>query len=369
VSDKRKLLRSKILSDLSKGEFKIGSRLPGEGELVQRYGVSRATVRESIGMLVQEGVLHRRRGSGTYVESLQPRRKTKIVAAIVRCVREIWNSHARIVQAIEDKVHENGYSLILCNHDNNPDKVERYLDRLVQDEAAGVILSPIGLPGYGDFNLSVADRLEQATIPFVLIGTPVSADMVTRYTYVSSDGFSGSREIVRHLVQAGHRRIAYIRGFADDYTSMERFNGYCQEMRRCGFDVPENYVREIRIGPVESQGQQELRELMKLDPAPTAVLCVHDQLAKNVVEEAARMGLKVPQDLAVAGYGDDQIFTLTCEPALTTVRVPVAEEGARAVKLLFDKMNGVSIGEQQIFIGTQLIVRGSTVAQQEAKRC
>jgi len=92
-------------------------------------------------------------------------------------------------------------------------------------------------------------------------------------------------------------------------------------------------------------------------------------LAKNVGEEAARMGLKVPQDLAVAGYGDDQIFTLTCEPALTTVRVPVAEEGVRAVKLLFDKMNGVSIGEQQIFIGTQLIVRGSTVAQQEAKRC
>jgi DNA-binding GntR family transcriptional regulator len=114
VSDKRTSLRFKILSDLNKGEFKIGTRLPGEGELVQRYGVSRTTVRESIGMLVQEGVLTRRRGSGTYVESLQPPRKTRIITAIVRCIREVWNSHARIIQAIEDKVHEHGYSMILC---------------------------------------------------------------------------------------------------------------------------------------------------------------------------------------------------------------------------------------------------------------
>jgi len=74
VSDKRKTLRSKILTDLNKGEFKLGSRLPGEGELVVRYGISRATIRESIGMLVHEGVLACRRGSVTYVESLHPKR-------------------------------------------------------------------------------------------------------------------------------------------------------------------------------------------------------------------------------------------------------------------------------------------------------
>jgi DNA-binding LacI/PurR family transcriptional regulator len=355
---KRLQLRSFILSDLEKGKIRVGDQLPTEIEMVQKYSMSRATVREGIALLVQEGILSRKRGSGTFIRSLKARTSNKLLAALVSCQSGRWDNFGLIIQEIEQKVHDQGNSLIVCNHDSKKEKVERYLDRLVHDGVAGVIFSPIQLPGYKDVNLEIVRKLEDKGIPFVLIATPISADTLCRFSFVSSNGFAATREIVQHLVRLGHRRIAYIRGFSEVFSAEERFSGYMEEMRRQGLQVPEGYIKQIKVGDINLQGRQEVRELLSNQSAPTAVICIHDVVARNVIEETQKMGRKVPDDLAVVGF-DDAYFASTLNPPLTTVRTPLAAEAALDAEILFEKINGTLTNERQEFLPCRLIIRES----------
>ncbi len=355
---KRLQLRSLILSDLEKGKIRVGDQLPTENQMVQKYSMSRATIREGIALLVQEGVLARKRGSGTFVQSLKPISGNKLLAAMVACNPGRWDTFGQVIQEIEQKVHDRGSSLIVCNHDNKKEKAQRYLDRIIRDGVAGVIFSPIHLPGFKDVNLEIIHRLEDNGIPFVLIGTPISADTVGRYSFVSSNGFAATREIVQHLVRLGHRRIAYIRGFSDIFSAEERFSGYKEEMRRQGLTVPEDYVKQIKVGDVNLQGRQETKELLSCPTAPTAVICIHDMVAKNALEEAQKLGRRVPDDLAVVGF-DDLYFSATLNPPLTTVKTPLAAEAALDVEILFAKINGTLVNERQEFLPCRLIIRES----------
>jgi DNA-binding LacI/PurR family transcriptional regulator len=361
MSEKQTHVRSIILTALNKGEFKIGSKLPTETELTLKYGISRSTIREGFASLVQEGILTRRRGAGTFVQNLTASKGSKIIGAMVPCMRSHKDSFGESIRIIEDKLHDSGYSMILCNHDNDPVKAERYIDRLSQDGVSGVIYSPIQLPDGKEFNLKILRRLDAQNLPFVLLGTPVSSDTLSRFSIVSSDGFSGSRHMVRHLVGLGHRRIAYIR-FKGIFTDDHRYSGYVEEMQEQGLSVPAEYTKNVKPVAVECQGQEEVRELLNLAEPPTAVLCMHDITARNVVEEVQRMGLKVPDNLAVTGFGD-LYFADRLTPPLTTVQLPIAEEAGLLLKILFEKINGTSTGEQQIFLNVDLIVRESCGAK------
>ncbi|NLX04258.1 MAG: GntR family transcriptional regulator [Phycisphaerae bacterium] len=356
--NKRTQLRSAILSALGRGDFKVGDKLPTEAELIRRYGISRATVREGLASLVEDGILARRRGDGTYVASLSPDRRSKMLAAMIPCVRGEWNVYDQILRAAEDVFHERGYSLVLCNHDNEPEKVKRYIGRLLQDNVAGVLYAPMMLEDQREENLAVVDEFERIGMPFVLVDSAISVETVSRFTTVATNGFAATREVVTHLVSLGHRRIGYVRGFPTVYSSDQRYLGYLEEMRRRGLELAEGYVQQIQYGPVAGQGQAELRAMLACDPPPTAVICIHDFVAKNVMDEARRLGLRAPQDLAVVGF-DDLPFVAHLEPPLTSVRQPTEREGHLAARFLLEKIEAKTNGERQEFLTCELMVRGS----------
>ena len=355
---KRCRLRSLILEQIEKGDIDVGDQLPTESQMVQQYGMSRATVREGIALLVQEGILARRRGAGTFVQSIKPRSDNKLLAAIVACQPGGWDNFGQVVHEIEARVHEQGYSLIVCNHESSREKTQAHLQRIIEQRVGGVIFSPIQLPGFTDFNLQVVQTLEDKGIPFVLIASPISGESLCRYSFVSSNGFAATREIVRHLAGLGHRRIAYIRGLPEVFSADQRFSGFCEEMKRQNLDMPDGYIRQIEVGPVEDQGRREVRELLAQSPSPSAVVCIHDSVARNVIEEAQSMGLSVPADLAVVGF-DDLYFAAELNPPLTTVRTPLPDEAAMDVAILFKKINGTLTGERQEFLPCELVIRES----------
>ncbi len=363
MSGKSGYIRTHILNALSKGEFKVGSRLPTESEFCQKYGVARGTVREGISELVKEGILARRRGAGTFVQHLTSPSRIKVVAAMVKCIREGGDTGAQLLRAIEDRLHEQGYSLILCSHDNDPAKIEQYLQRLSNDKVSGVIFAPIDLPDFKEKNLHLVGRLEEKGLPFVLMSTPISADTLGHYSFVGTNGFNAARDMVKHLVKAGHRRIAFIH-FPGSYTGDQRFGGFIKEMNHQGLEVPDTYIKNLIIGPVETQGRREIRELLSLNSPPTAVICIHDWVAKNVLEEVRQMGLSVPDDIAVTGFGDMD-FAVALNPPLTTVKICTDQEGTWLVKILLDKIQGRVTGEQQMFLTCNLAVRDSCGTRQE----
>jgi DNA-binding LacI/PurR family transcriptional regulator len=361
MADKRHHLRSYILSALNKGEFKIGSKLPTENELTQRFGMSRATVREGIATLVQEGILARKRRAGTFVSRLRPLPRNRSIAAMVWWVRGQSDRFDQLMWGIEEQAHERGFSFVLCNHENDEAKMVRYVERLAEDGVAGVIFAPSQFPWRKEANLKIVSLLEEKGIPFVLLSA-IFREAANRYSFAGSDGFSATREVVRHLVEVGHRRIAYIRGFVGNFGSDERYFGFLEQMKQEGLEVPEGYSKAIQEGPIEGQARRELREILSRTPRPTAVICGHDALAKNVIDEVKKMGLRVPEDLGVVGF-DDVYFAKTLDPPLTTVRVPVAEEGKLAADMLFAKINGEMTGERQEFLPCKLIVRRSCGAK------
>lgn len=364
---KRSQLRALILSSLNKGELSIGDQLPTETEMTQKYGMSRGTIREGIALLVQEGILSRRRGAGTFVAGLKPAKKCKQIAAVVACQHGQWDTFGQIVREIEHQIHERGDSLILCNHESRREKMDIYLQRIIDEQVAGVIFSPIQLPNMRDYNLEVVRRLEEHGIPFVLIASPISSDTLSRYSFVSSNGFEATRRIVRYLTELGHRRIGYIQGLQDVFSAQARFDGYIEEMRRCRLEVNSDDVKRILVGDVRDQGRQEVREMLAGASRPTAVICIHDMVAKNVIEEVHTLGLRVPNDVAVIGF-DDLFFASTLTPPLTTVRTPLATEATLDVEFLYGKIAGTYTGERQEFLPCELVVRDSCGTAPHAER-
>jgi len=362
MADKRHRLRSYILSALNKGEFTVGSKLPTEDELTRRFGMSRMTVREGIATLVQEGILVRKRRAGTFVTRLKPLPRSRSIAAMVWWVRGHSDRFDRLVWAIEEQTHAREFSFVLCNHENDEAKMVRYVERLADDGVAGVIFAPIQYPWRNETNEKIIALLEEKGIPFVLLAA-IGRATANRYSLAGHNGFAATRDVVRHLVGLGHRRIAYIRAFTGNFDADERCLGYLQQMKQEGLDVPDGYVQEIQEGPVEGQARQEIRRIISLVPRPTAVACAHDGLARNVIDEVKKLGLHVPEDLAVVGF-DDSHFAKTTDPPLTTVRVPVAEQGKLATEMLFAKINGEMTGERQEFPACKLIVRRSCGAKE-----
>jgi GntR family transcriptional regulator, arabinose operon transcriptional repressor len=349
--------RSVILSALTRGDLKVGDRLPTEMELMEKYGLSRGSLREGLASLVEEGILTRRRKAGTFVASLSPIPQSRIFALMVPGAMRESVFH-QITRSVEDELHERGYSLLLCNHDCNGEKIKRYVLQLCQEHVAGVIFVPMIHPHSQAANSAALAEFEKVGIPFVLIDSAVSAQTLPQYSLVGSNGYLATREIVRHLAESGHKRIAYIRGLPEVFNSDQRYFGFRDEMRRLGLEVPEGYVKQLRVESVDVQGRAEVREFLAISPAPTAVVCVHDLVAINLMEEVSAMGLRVPRDLSVAGF-DDIPLAGRSDPPLTTIAQPTDEEGRLAVRILFDKINQVQTGERQEFLPCRLVARGS----------
>ncbi len=349
--------RSVILSALSRGDLKVGDKLPTEMELIQKYKLSRGALREGLASLVEEGILARRRKAGTFIASLSAVPQSKIFAAMVPCLRARDVFH-QLVRTMEDELHERGYSLVLCNHDNDVEKIKRYAARLCEEQAAGVIFAPMTIPNSRQANLSALREFEKVGIPFVLIDSAVSPETLPQFSLVSSNGYTATREVVRHLTGLGHKRIAYIRGLPEVFNSDQRYNGFADEMQTQRLEIPDGYIKQLQMESLDVQGRAEVREFLAMRPAPTAVICAHDLVAINVMEEVQTLGLRVPEDLAVVGF-DDIPQAERSNPPLTTVSQPVEEEGRLAVKMLFDKITRTQTGERQEFLPCRLRVRGS----------
>jgi len=353
-------IKAQLLKDFSSGKYHCGDKIPTEKDLVAQFNVSRSTLREAIGALVEEGLLERRQGSGTYL--VKPRRQTNMLIGImVAHISQVDTIYARLVQELEHCFSEHGFSIILGSHGNNHQKALQQIDRFRQLKVAGVVLVPILMPGAEADNLELVRQLGAADIPFVLADSQISARSNSWFSCVSVNNFQGMRMLVKHLYALGHTRIAHLKGLAGVYSTEMRYDGYREALRECGLAIPDGYVKEIQVGPVSGQGRLELQAMMALAEPPTAITCAHDLIAGNVIEELRKAGHRVPEDVAVTGFDNILIPGLDGE-FLTTVEQPVDEMAQAVVDLLCRKINGTLLGEVQQGIQCRLKVRHSCQA-------
>ena len=205
--------------------------------------------------------------------------------------------------------------------------------------------------------LAAADltALTRARLPIVVID-PLNMPSA-RVTSVGSTNHAGGLAATQHLLGLGHRQIAYLGGPATVACNQARMHGYRGAMEAEGAPVPDGYVRTGRFS--YEHGIAGGAALLDLPQPPTAVFAGNDETALGVLETARGRGLRIPEDLSVVGFDDTPIARLAAPP-LTTVRQPLREMGAVAVRTALRLAAGERVDSHHVELATELVVRQST---------
>jgi len=280
-------------------------------------------------------------------------RQTRTVGVVVTTIADPFI--AEVVQGIEATAQDHGYTVILCSSGLVPEREIAAVETLRSKRVDGVIVTSSRI---GALYL---EHLERIGVPIVLINN-LNEDS-GRYTFtVTVDNRRGGYIATKHLISLGHRRIAYVTAPADHSSDLDRLTGYQQALGEAGLESA-----PVLIVPGNGRsdgGERAMERLAGLRPLPSAVFCYNDMTAVGLMTAARRVGLSVPQDLAVVGF-DDIPFARYCHPPLTTIAQPKIDMGQLAMKMALSLM---TIGDESakeelsnVVVQGELIVRASTV--------
>lgn len=259
-----------------------------------------------------------------------------------------------VAHGAEAAASERGYIVILCNSDNSLLKEKHYLRVLQEQRVAGVLIVPVGDTAH------YARALRRSGTSVVLLDQ-VSHEANT--CSVSVDDVYGGQLAGQHLLELGHRRIAYIHGPLSNAQYADRLAGLRQAVTDAGL-VPEHVIVPLAAETDNAHaGAVCVEAFMTIEDRPTAIFCGNDYLAMGVMYELARRHVMIPQDVALIGYDDIDLAPMLAVP-LTTIRQPKYELGFAATDLLLDEIvHTTSHTHRQIVFRPELIVRQSTGAR------
>lgn len=274
---------------------------------------------------------------------------TKVICLLnVRGPDRLFSSNfmAPLVLGISHGCNNKGYFLLLSMADAA--QAGDLYQRLVYGRHCdGIIMLA------SDVDDALLPRLVADQVPAVMIGLHPSFPQLNS---VNVENGEGARIAVTHLARLGHQRIATITGQMQTSHAVERRDGYVAALREAGLSVAPELIVE---GDLTGQsGYVAMHRLLELEQRPTAVFAADDAMAAGALRAIREAGLRVPQDIALVGFDDEPIATLT-EPQLTTVRQPVHELGVEAAHLLISLLQGHEVGPVQKRLPVALVIRQS----------
>ena len=254
---------------------------------------------------------------------------------------------ATLVKSMAGELRKTGYSIFVCDADENTKLEAESLQILLEKKVDGLILAPVGLES------AHLKKVAQSNIPFILVDRSFEELAVDS---VSVDNFRGAYLAVQHLIREGHKHIAFIQGLPGTYVNEGRLQGYKRALLDAKIPVDEKLIagEDFR----NYNGYLETKLLLKLPTPPTAIFTAGDLIAMGALEALREEQRRVPQDISLVTF-DDPSFATYLSPALTAVAQPVDKMGEIAVKLLFRRMRTPEGEPKKILLEPQLIVRDS----------
>ncbi len=260
----------------------------------------------------------------------------------------IWAGNSfydRIMMGAEQELERHGYHLIAITIDE-----ELHLDNTLPPGIQPRRLDGMLIAG-PELSGRMMARLLSLPTPSVLVGNFLLNSAVDT---VSSDNYAGAYQAAKHLIEHGHRQIAYLSGPPDWAPVRERREGYLQALHEA--DLAPMIVVQLGLGSAD--GQQGFQELMARFPMTTAVLAANDPVAIGVMQAAKEAGRSIPHDLALIGY-DNVLWTETTDPPLTTVYIHKQQLGKMAARRLLDIMKEDREPVAKILVENELVIRRS----------
>lgn len=255
-----------------------------------------------------------------------------------------------IVRAVERTLGKEGYVTVLADSDNNREMESAILDSLQARQVDGLILATAWLHD------EIVTKCQEQNIPFVLVNRTV---LDTGVTSVVTNDEHGIHLAVDHLLQLGHRKLAYVGGPLNTSTAAARRAGFLAALKSYRLPVKERLVVDgasftVRAGAVAA------RELLgAANRSFTAIVAANDMLALGCYDALAEAGLACPKDISITGY-NDMPFADRFNPPLTTLRIPHDQIGVQSSLLLLRMMRDPKVAVPSMHLEPMLVVRGST---------
>ena len=362
-------LRDQLIAAVESGRLSPGDQLPTEDALVRDLGVSRNTVRQAIGELLQRGWVIRERGRGTFVSQTSRSSQglgengSKAIGVLVRDIASPDDVYPEIIRGIQDVCSKQDFHVVLGNTDARLDKMAEGMQRFLKLGVAGTIISPAiqqlaittsELRASTRQSLQLYHRVQEAGISMVLINRRVPGLDVS---CVMSDNELGGYLATKHLLDQGHTQIAAV--FPPVYSTVKaREKGYRRALSERGMRVEEGMVQFACLDDPEPVKTMVDAVLAQAVP-PTAIFAFTDDYAAKIFERFQELEIRVPDDIALVGYNDCRI-ALSLPVPLTSVAYPKYEIGQRAAQLCLQGARSFASSEC-VILAPELVVRGSTV--------
>jgi LacI family transcriptional regulator len=257
-----------------------------------------------------------------------------------------------VVRGAEEAAHEHGYSVILCNSNEDPSREQRHLNTLFSRRVDGVLIACSD-------NSTAYESLVRQRFPLVFVDRVPQG---VRSAAVSTDNVEAGYMATNHLIGLGHTRIAMIAGNLRLSPHAHRLEGFRRAMQEHQLPISGDH---LRIGDLRTEsGLQAGRELLNLGVPPTAVISSNNKMLLGLMRAISEAGVRCPDEVSVIGF-DDHVWTENFSPKLTIVAQPTYEIGRRAIDLLLKKMQpGAEDGSASeiVLLQAELRVRESTAS-------
>lgn len=358
----KKWIKSKVFD----GTFQPNQKISSESELMKQFNVSRHTVRLALADLVNEGLLYKEQGSGTYVSerSLKKNQTNSVSSKKVAIITTYISDYIfpSIIRGAESVLSQEGYQVTLFSTNNNHESEKRILETVISQNFDGVIVEPTK-SAISNPNINYYLNLEALKIPYIMINAfydelePIS---------VTLNDMQGGYLQTEHLIRLGHRNIL---GFFknDDMQGLKRMKGYLKAYRDYGIPIiPQNIITYNTKSKDSALPLEQLEDRLSNSPEKiTGIVSYNDELAMRILEVLRQKNLQIPEDISIVGF-DDSFLSEVSEVKLTTIKHPKSELGEMAAKLIISLIeinNGPkstdSTAESYVF-EPSLVIRNST---------
>jgi len=331
-------------------------------DIAQRVGVSVTTVSRALGgyedvaEATREKVLHAAEELGYYpsatARQLQKRRTDTIGFVIPTFGPRFSDPYfSELLAGIGNEAARHNFDLLVSTRSPDSPEEEEAYHRLVDGRRVDGVL--VVRTRIEDSRLAY---LTQRNFPFVAFGRSQANE---DFPYLDVDGQKGLRDVVQHLIDLGHERIAYVSAPLNLTFATHRLAGYKQALEESGLAYDEDLVIVGYL--TEEDGYQAAHRLLSLPNPPTAIAVANDLMALGAMRAAHEHGLNVGHDVAITGFDDIPLAT-HAHPPLTTVCQPIYDIGRRVCRMLIQVIKGEPLAERHILLEPTLVIRESSGA-------
>lgn len=357
---KYKVIFESLKQSIVSGEYKDGARLPSEGELERRFGVSRMTVVKAVRQLQQLGLVVRRAGSGTYASSNASRGSCLFGLLIPELGQtEIFEP---ICQGMTKFPQASKYSLLWGNSASENEKKEQIAEHLchqyIAQGVSGVFFAPLEfIPIKDQVNQKIVAALDKARIPVVLLDRCISPyPRRSKFDLVGIENRRTAFLATEHLVNAGAKRIAFFARQFSASTVDARIAGYREALFSRAL-----FGNEDLVFSGDPSDEDLIRTILN-KYKPDAFLCANDHTAANLMQSLIKLNRQIPEEIRIVGIDDVKYANLLPIP-LTTQHQPCLDIGTVAMSTMLQRIENPNLPARDILLSCHLVVRESCGAQ------